>query len=203
MAGDIGIREQLVVLPKEATRGTGVAGAALALAPAGGRIMHQYGERVLLAELPPGGETRLRSHSALAEAAFAPEGASDDLTETERLGVDAFALRQSPDYAEAKTNRPYQGASWDGTDGSDPLSCQAVTYPYRGEAEGFGPDAGAPALSARLTGKVAVGIIIIDGPTADLKFSTAERTKIVAEVQNGLGWLGDDLGAFGGAELEV
>jgi len=41
MAGDIGIREQLVILPKEATRSMGVAGAALALAPAGGRRMPQ------------------------------------------------------------------------------------------------------------------------------------------------------------------
>jgi len=186
MAGDIGIREQILILPKGVSRG-GSAGAALALAPAGGRIMHQYGTRVLLAELPPGGEARLRSHSAMAEASFAAE-ADDDLTDTERLGVDAFALRQSPDYAEAKAARPHQGASWDGTDGSDPLSCMGVDYPHRGE--GFGPDAGAPALSARLTGKVAVGIVIIDGPSADLKFSAAERTKVVAEVQNGLGWLG-------------
>ena len=43
--------------------------------------------------------------------------------------------------------------------------------------------------SQRLTGSVAVGIIIVEGPNANLTFSAAERTKVVAEVQNGLGWL--------------
>jgi plasmid maintenance system killer protein len=37
---------------------------------------------------------------------------------------------------------------------------------------------------------VAVGLIIVEGPTSNLKFSAAERTKVVAEVQNGLTWLG-------------
>lgn len=43
--------------------------------------------------------------------------------------------------------------------------------------------------SQRLTGSIAVGIIIVEGPNANLKFSEAERTKVVAEVQNGLSWL--------------
>jgi len=37
---------------------------------------------------------------------------------------------------------------------------------------------------------VAVAVIIVEGPTNALKFSAAERTKVVAEVQNGLTWLG-------------
>lgn len=39
-----------------------------------------------------------------------------------------------------------------------------------------------------MTGKIAVGIIIVSGPTADLQFSTQETQKVIAEVQNGLGW---------------
>ena len=35
----------------------------------------------------------------------------------------------------------------------------------------------------------AVGIVIVQGPTAALKFSDAERTKVIAEVQDGLGYL--------------
>lgn len=42
--------------------------------------------------------------------------------------------------------------------------------------------------SERMTGKIAVGIIIVSGPTADLQFSTQETQKVIAEVQNGLGW---------------
>ena len=34
-----------------------------------------------------------------------------------------------------------------------------------------------------------MGIIIVEGPTADLQFSVDERTRVVAEVQNGLSWL--------------
>lgn len=48
--------------------------------------------------------------------------------------------------------------------------------------------AGAP-TSQRLTGSVAVGIVIVEGPNDNLKFSQDERTKVVAEVQNGLSWL--------------
>ena len=43
-----------------------------------------------------------------------------------------------------------------------------------------------------LEGTVAVGIIIVQGPTAALQFSDDERTKVVAEVQNGLGLVRDD-----------
>jgi hypothetical protein len=44
--------------------------------------------------------------------------------------------------------------------------------------------------SGRLAGTVAVGIVIVDGPTADTRFTDAERVEVVAEVQNGLTWLG-------------
>jgi len=44
--------------------------------------------------------------------------------------------------------------------------------------------------SARLTGRVAVGIVIVSGPTPDLYFNGTERVKVWAEVQNGLAWLG-------------
>lgn len=36
---------------------------------------------------------------------------------------------------------------------------------------------------------MAVGVVIVNGPTAATKFSAAERTTVVAEVQAGLGWL--------------
>ncbi|MCM3883786.1 hypothetical protein [Frankia sp. R82] len=42
--------------------------------------------------------------------------------------------------------------------------------------------------STKLEGSVAVGLILVEGPTPDLQFTAAERTKVVAEVQNGLSW---------------
>ena len=47
--------------------------------------------------------------------------------------------------------------------------------------------AGAP-TSAYMEGTIAVGIVMVEGPTAALQFSAAERQHVVAEVQNGLGW---------------
>jgi len=105
MAGDIGIREQLLILPKaRSTR-------ALALSRSGSRIMHQYGERVLLAELPPGAEDSPALRSMVMPAcATVARAAAEDLTETEQFGVDAFVLRQSPAYAKAKANRNMTGS---------------------------------------------------------------------------------------------
>ena len=38
-------------------------------------------------------------------------------------------------------------------------------------------------------GSVAVGVVIVNGPTAATQFTADEQTKVVAEVQAGLGWL--------------
>jgi Bacterial tandem repeat domain 1 len=186
MAGDIGIREQLLILPKAGA----LSASAAAVSRSGGRIMHQYGERVLLAEVPPGAETSSALRSLIPKAGAAGAMADgDELTPIEQMGVDAFVLRQSPAYAKSKAERPHNGAAWDEPKGVDALSCMDLDADVQTLRASSG-DAGAPALSARLTGKVAVGIVIVNGPTAALKFSAAERTKVVAEVQNGLGWLG-------------
>jgi len=44
-------------------------------------------------------------------------------------------------------------------------------------------------LNKRFINEVAVGIIYVQGPTADLQMSAAERTQIGAEIQEGLNWL--------------
>jgi hypothetical protein len=61
-------------------------------------------------------------------------------------------------------------------DGTDPASNREIA------------GATATPTSSYLEGSVAVGLIIVEGPTADLQFSAAERTQVVAEVQNGLSW---------------
>jgi len=43
--------------------------------------------------------------------------------------------------------------------------------------------------SSFLEGSVAVGLVIVEGPGTALRFTEEERTKVVAEVQNGLTWL--------------
>ena len=66
--------------------------------------------------------------------------------------------------------------------------CTSVVPPPRAAALSVGARSAGP-TSSYLEGSVAVGIVIVQGPTAALKFSEAEVVKVVAEVQNGLGWL--------------
>ena len=119
------------------------------------------------------------------ESADIPDAAKSGLDEEESLGLEAFSLRLSPEYKEAKAERPLDDEPWDTEDALNPDAHEvAGSAEVRSAAEAQAP------TSSRLTGKVAVGIIIVEGPTNDLKFSAAERLKVVAEVQNGLSWLG-------------
>lgn len=210
MAGDIGIRERAIILGADAADGPRAQRAgstadrmAAAVPPeATGRVRHVYGARVLIAEAP-----QEAAASAQAARAFGAAGVEDVIEEDgtglapdvlrqlapeERLGLQAFALRQSGAYAEAKANRPRDGEAWDAEGDEHAPACGEITAALEDAgaiaAQGATGEAGAP-TSAQLTGTVAVGIIIVEGPTAALKFSAAERTKVVAEVQNGLGWL--------------
>lgn len=170
MAGDLGIRERVVILPDTRAR---------AAAPAidsstQRRVVHMYGSRVVVYE--DGGDAR-----GLPAERDAPAASLQSLSQEEQLGYNAYQLRESGEYLAAKAARPRDGESWDAGDG---MSCMQD----HGADTGAAARAGAP-TSQRLTGSIAVGIVIVEGPTAALKFSAAERTKVVAEVQNGLGWL--------------
>lgn len=169
MAGDLSIQERLII-------GGGVAARAdQAAAPEQApRALHVYGDRVRVVEVGEGEEV-----GAAAPAAEAAE--VEGLSEIEALGVAAFRLRQSAEYVHAKANRPGQGQPWNLPEGG----CAAVAPPEPEMARAL---AGAPPTSAFLEGSVAVGVVIVSGPTADLQFSAAEQTKVVAEVQNGLSY---------------
>ncbi|GAA3010789.1 hypothetical protein [Actinokineospora diospyrosa] len=153
MAGDINLNEQLVARADGATHA----------------VAHEYGELVVAA-VPEG-----------TVAALAVD--EDGLDELASIGLAALRLRESDDYAEAKAQRPLDGANWGDGDAPDAPDGEVA-------AESLTDSEAGAALSARLTGRVAVGIVIVNGPTADLQFTAAERTKVVAEVQNGLSWLG-------------
>ncbi|MFC5286952.1 hypothetical protein ACFPM7_07800 [Actinokineospora guangxiensis] len=156
MAGDTGLSERAVVGARELPSAV---------------VAHEYGPRVVVGAFPAGATPPAAEHA-------------DDLDETGALGLAAFALRSSDEYAEAKANRPLDGADWGDADAPDHFDGDP------GDPDAPGPEDAGAALSARLTGRVAVGVVIVEGPTADLRFSQDERTKVVAEVQNGLSWLG-------------
>jgi hypothetical protein len=179
MAGDIGIQERLLILPE--------ARALSAMAPLGTdakrRVVHMYGSRVVVME----DSMDAAAAMATAPAMEASSAVLSSLSPEEKLGYAAFSLRESDEYQAAKSARPRDGESWD----ASPETQHACTG--HDEATGLAAEAqaamaGAP-TSQRLTGSVSVGIVIVEGPKANLKFSQAERTKVVAEVQNGLSWL--------------
>jgi len=166
MAGDLNVTER-AVLESEA-------GAPLASSGANGRSIHRYGRLNIVAMPDSDGGVSVAGPVGLGEAEVG-------LGEVERLGLDALRLRESEEYRTSKRNRPRAGQEWD-----MPGCATAVPAAPSVRAEARAP-AAAP-TSSFLEGSVAVGIVIVQGPTAALKFSAAEITKVVAEVQNGLGW---------------
>jgi hypothetical protein len=174
--------EQLVVLqsddPEEFLRTSEL------IATFGGRVSQVYGPRVLLAQMP------VRQHEAFTQALETSHAAGEEgtanapfpVSEGEALGIAAWRLRSDPQFAEAKARRPGRDASW----GMDPPDEPEEDAEASGEEEFASP---APDLSSFLIGSVAVGLIIVEGPTPDLQFTQAERELVVAEVQDGLGWL--------------
>ena len=50
--------------------------------------------------------------------------------------------------------------------------------------------ANAPPAVAPMTGRIAVGMVIVSGPTPALSFTSAETRLVTAQMQNGLTWLG-------------
>ncbi len=190
MAGDLNVREVAVAAtpPMEAAEHEALIRAAQPASPRRPVVLHKYGRVLIVGEVPeqagPGREGVPSAEPAAdirALAATAPE-ALEHLSRTERLGLDAFRLRESGEYEQAKRERPRQGEPWDMT------GCLQYGAPASpGEFAAPAPSAAAP-TSAYMEGSVAVGIVIVEGPTADLQFSAAEQVKVVAEVQNGLGW---------------
>jgi hypothetical protein len=168
MAGDVGVSEQLLI----ARAGE----SAVAAAPV--PVLHDYGPRlrIALGAPPPPPDDSPAAAPAPTEA----------LSEAEQLGLDAFLLRQSPQYASAKSARPYAGRSWGEASHEGPQ----VPDDHAG-AEGVDAASEAPALgtSDRLTGRVAVGLIMVSSSRSGLELTSQEQVKIVAEVQNGLTWL--------------
>jgi len=193
MAGDIGIEEQLIVVSSQTRAMAG--DVAEKAGDVGVRVIHQYGPRVMIGDVPEHRTRRVRAALPNVEMTATPNELSsraiEDLDPIGALGLAAFSLRQSPEYAAAKELRPYKDEQWDM--GGEPLPpdppphLQQLTRSPE-SARGMEAFAVVGNTSQRMTDRIAVGLIIVSGPTADLQFTAAETQKVVAEVQNGLGW---------------
>jgi hypothetical protein len=172
MAGDLGTVERVVV------NESGMAASAVD----GTQVVHRYGRVQITAESGAAADVGppVEAGGGSYQAGDVPESVLEDLDELERLGLAALRLRESEGYLNAKRYRPRDGEPW-----NIPGCTTVVPTPEAPATEGLAP---AQPTSAYLEGSVAVGIIIVEGPTDDLKFSADERTTVVAEVQNGLSW---------------
>lgn len=169
MPGDVGFEEILVIHDAAGAGGREVAAAQLDGDAARAPVLLRFGDRVEIR-----GGSRERSTARLPEVSAA---LLESLTETERFGVEALQLRSDPGY---KPVRPRDGERW------DMPGCAGAPPP---EAEIAGEQAPAPGTSEFLIGSVALGVVIVNGPTTATQFTRAEQTKVVAEVQAGAAWL--------------
>jgi len=158
----------------------------------GGRVFHRYGSRVLIADVPASVSRGLTGTPGVVSHHTGPlAGRPQGLSTTETLGISAWNLRSSREYGSAKTRRPHDGLRWDaagivgGIQPPDGPGMEHVTEAGPTGPRGiFGDD-----TSLFLIGSVGVGLVIVEGPTPELQFTEDERTKVVAECQEGLGWL--------------
>lgn len=165
MAGDLDLAEALI--------GPQIAGPIALSAPV--PVLHEYGPNIRI---------------ALSSAALPQSPISEEiLPEQERLGLQAFRLRLAEQYRIQKAARPFAASSWGGHSGQPTLHRdQQAIVPAAAAAGGAPLMADAPEAK-RLTGRVAVGIIIVSGP-GGLTMTADQQRTIVAEVQNGLSFLG-------------
>lgn len=170
MTADLNTNEVLVF--SQNAGDTPEAGANFRSAP----IFHQYG-RLAIADFP----------GTVSESPTPPSENDAGLTLTEDLGRRGYERRNSDEINDAKRDRAYQGISWHGAEGPGPIHPPGeAIIADRGEAPA--PRPGTP-LSARLTGRVAVGLVIVGGQQPHLRFSEADQVLVVSEVQNGLSFL--------------
>lgn len=178
MAGDIGVPEAIV------TARPGAA-SALAMVGAAGGVLHDYGPNLKIGIAP--------SPAALTAGmrTMAPSAvAARNLTLNEQLGLAALKLRESASYLAQKKKRRFKARSW--KRGPTPLhrAERPIIARETGNTRAGIMAAAAPftARPRRLSGRIAVGIIMVSGP-GRRRLLKSQQVKIVAEVQNGLSWL--------------
>jgi hypothetical protein len=140
MAGDIGIRERVVILPEARA----LEAETLVSTGEPRRVIHMYGSRVLVMEATDAGADAARALSMEASAEVLSA-----LSLEERLGYAAYELRESSEYQSAKAARPMDGESWD----SSPEMQHSCVPPDEGDGSAAEARALAEApTSQRLTG---------------------------------------------------
>ena len=121
-----------------------------------------------------------------------PRPSALSLSEAEQLGLAALNMRQSATYIRDKEARAYADRNWGIAEPSGPQPLHGDLDPHQDPAPEDPSTAAAapPGTSERLSGRVAVGIIMVASTRPGIGLGEDQQLKIVAEVQNGLSWLG-------------
>lgn len=149
---------------------------------AGGRLLHVLSDHLLVVTLPE--DRTVDSLGAVATElppSLDPAERSIADTWTSRFGV----ASRSAETLEQAGGRPV--ISWDDPRFTPPDHLPDREGPVSFEAREGMRSTGTP-TSLRLTGSVAVGIVIVSGPE-QLAFTSAEKSKIAAEIIEGLNFL--------------
>jgi hypothetical protein len=160
------------------------------LASSGGRIVHRLAPRrvVIAVDLPDEKVRELMPAGArLVASDSAGDRAPSDQTLVKPIVEQAFRLRRSLSFREAKVRRPHEGQDW----GEGDLQAPDVSDDEQGPAAGTQMAREASArvpTNERLINDTAVGIVIVKG-SGSTAISEAEKVNIVAEVQEGLSML--------------
>ena len=159
----------------------------------GGRVVHVYAPHILIGEIAPEIEPQIL---ALANVARICRQRLQP-AEVQAYGplavqaVKGWNRRFAASLQAIKAERANEGKSW----GAPGYAPEGPVQPPRGLRS---PDKAAssaqaqterPDSSAYLIGQVAVNIILVEGRAAPYTFTQTERDTVVAEIQDGLGWL--------------
>lgn len=152
----------------------------------GGRITHQFSDHAFVAALPDGVTPDDLDHATTAKP--------QDLDEVTGLLVEAWERRPATE-TEVSAPGPGEGKRWDAPgfqppahdddpdDGPDGGVDGAPT------AEGALPHSTGTPTSRYMTGSIAVGVVVVSGPTTELTFSPEEHLQVLSEVEEGLNFL--------------
>ena len=168
-----------------------------------GKILEINPPRIIIVKVDTNTKETI-SESPLVENVYSGVVQDSDkyqINDTSSLVIDAWNLRKSESFRDAKSSREDEGVTWDyhqKTSDGDQLTSEEEKEKGLGlkgcdipveDSDALESTTGAAAptnTSEYMIGKVAVGVIIVDGPSGtDVKFSDQELTKVVAEVQEG------------------
>lgn len=147
----------------------------------GGRILQQFTDNVLVADLPDDIDPR--------DLEFVSPEQPSGLDPVSQMSADAWAGLQDKRATAAPSDS--EGVSWDSGDrlppdrpeDLDPSAAPRAAADFEPQ-----PSTGTP-TSLYMTGSVSVGVIIVSGTASGLGFSAAEQLAVIQEVQEGLTFL--------------